>query len=133
MGAIDAKRALALIGVPFRAQGRDRDGLDCVGLCLVAYRLPTDRVRADYRLRGEFRAEVEAFLARHFRRIGNGRQRPGDLMLIEVRADQLHLAVRTERGFVHADAGLRRVVEVPGDPQWPIIGSFRKVRQRARR
>jgi hypothetical protein len=29
---------------------------------------------------------------------------------------QLHLAILTGRGFIHADARLRRVVETPGRP-----------------
>ena len=28
-------------------------------------------------------------------------------------------------GFVHADAQLRRVVERPGEPPWPVIGIWR--------
>ena len=32
-------------------------------------------------------------------------------MLLAAASDQLHLAVRTAKGFVHADARLRRVVE----------------------
>lgn len=50
---------------------------------------------------------------------------PGDLLLITVARDQLHLAVKTEVGFVHADAGLGKVVEVPGDPPWPVTLAYR--------
>lgn len=42
---------------------------------------------------------------------------------------QLHLAVRTKQGFVHAHAGIRRVVETPGEPQWPLLGAYRKRRR----
>ena len=127
MAASDAARALALAGVPFRPQGRDpRSGLDCVGLCLAAYRIPAERVRRDYPLRGDFRGEVMASLAGWFRRIGKGRARAGDLLLLAVAANQLHLAVRTAEGFVHADARLRRVVHTPGDPDWPLIGVYRR-------
>src|SRR5262245_6525987 len=127
MAAIDAERALALAGVPFRPQGRDPgEGLDCVGLCLASYRLPPDLVRRDYRLRGDHRREILAVLDHWFRRIGAKRQRPGDLLLLAVTADQYHLAIRTDAGFVHADAGLRRVVETPGEPGWPMIGVFRR-------
>jgi cell wall-associated NlpC family hydrolase len=127
MAAIHAARALALAGVPFRAQGRDRErGLDCVGLSLVAYGIPTERVRRDYRLRGGHHREVMETLRVWFRRIGRQQAKAGDLMLLSVAADQLHLAIRTEGGFVHADAGLRRVVHTPGEPQWPLAGVYRR-------
>jgi hypothetical protein len=83
-------------------------------------------VRHDYRLRGDHRNEVAAGLVRFFRRIGIKQRRPGDLLLLAVAEDQLHLAVSTGAGFVHADARLRKVVETPGEPQWPLIGTYRR-------
>jgi hypothetical protein len=50
----------------------------------------------------------------------------GDVMLFEVASDQVHLAVRTDAGFVHAHAGIGRVVETPGIPQWPVISAYRR-------
>lgn len=126
MAARDARRALALAGVPFRPQGRDRSGMDCVGLCLATYRIPAEQVRRDYRIRGNHQREVMASLLKWFRRVGEREGRAGDLLLLAVATDQLHLAVRTADGFVHADAGLRRVVHTPGDPQWPVIEVYRR-------
>lgn len=129
MAAIHAERARALVGAPFRPQGRDTEqGLDCVGLCLLTYGLPTDFGRRNYRLRGDHRAELEAALAGHFRRIGPRARRPGDLLLLAVAAEQIHLAVLTNAGFVHADARLRRVVETPGEPDWPRLALYRRRR-----
>jgi hypothetical protein len=51
-------------------------------------------------------------------------------MLLASGEQQLHLAVRTERGFVHAHAGIRRVVETPGMPEWSLLGIYRKRRSR---
>jgi murein DD-endopeptidase / murein LD-carboxypeptidase len=127
MAAIDAKRALALLGVPFRPQGRDPAiGLDCAGLCLNAYSLPERLGRCDYRLRGHHATEVIAALAGRFGRISPRQKRPGDLLLLSVAEDQLHLAICTEQGFVHADARQRRVVHTPGEPDWAIIGVYRR-------
>jgi cell wall-associated NlpC family hydrolase len=126
MAAIHAKRARTLVGVPFRPQGRERNGMDCVGLCLAVYRLPASFARADYRLRGDHRTEIEAALLSKFRQMKRGRGRPGDLLLMQPGANQLHLGILTADGFVHADAGLRWVVETPGTPQWPVIGVFRR-------
>jgi lipoprotein Spr len=121
-----AERARALVGTPFRLQGRGREGLDCVGVAVATFGMPPDTVRRDYRLRGNHGAEVRASLARDFRRIPATQLRPGDLMLMRVSADQLHLGVRTSAGFVHAHAGLRRVVETPGMPEWPLRGAYRR-------
>ena len=49
----------------------------------------------------------------------------GDLLLLAPGPYQHHLAILTDRGFVHADAGLRRVVETPGWPAWPLVGAWR--------
>ena len=127
MAAIDARRALELVRTRFRPQGRAPEmGLDCVGMCLAAYHIPTEQVRRDYRLRGDHRDEVMTSLLCWFRRVGKKQARAGDLLLLAVAENQLHLAVRTADGFVHADAGLRRVVETPGTPPWPLIGVYRK-------
>ena len=130
MAAIDAKRARALVGVPFRTQGRDpKHGLDCVGLCLAAYQMPFVSVRADYRLRGNHLAEIKDMLSFEFRKVANSRARPGDLMIMQLAADQFHLGILTKHGIVHADARLRRVVETPGQMQWPTVATYRRRRR----
>lgn len=52
---------------------------------------------------------------------------PGDVMLMRTGPAQLHLAIRTRRGFVHADAALRRVVERRGAPEWEVLGLWRRL------
>jgi murein DD-endopeptidase / murein LD-carboxypeptidase len=124
-----AERARALVGTPFRLQGRSPYGLDCVGLAIETYGLPTGCIRRDYRIRGDHAGEAIDYLSRHFRSTPSTQLRPGDLMLLSVASDQLHFAVRTPDGFVHAHAGLRRVVETPGMPDWPIVASYRRRRR----
>lgn len=120
-------RARALSGSRFRPQGRDpRSGLDCVGLVLSTFAIPPDEVRRDYRLRGRHRAEVEKALGQRFRKVGRKQRRAGDVLLCAIAPDQLHLAISCGASFVHADARLRRIVETPGDPPWPVIGAFRR-------
>lgn len=126
MAKIDSDRAMALIGTPFRAQGRGAAGLDCVGLVLSACDLPQGLARDDYRLRGDHRNELMAALGARFRRVSRARRRVGDLLLMTVAEDQLHLGVLTPHGFVHADARLRSVVETPGLPRWPVIAIYRR-------
>lgn len=116
--------ARATIGARFRAQGRDPAlGLDCVGVVACALRSAgcDAALPRDYRLRS---AGVPSFAVPRALVAADG-TRAGDILLFRVSALQLHLAVRTETGVVHADASLRRVVERPGDPPWPVIAAWR--------
>lgn len=121
------RRARALVGTPFRPQGREPGtGLDCVGLVLSAFEISPDSVRRNYRLRGDHRPEINAGLMRQFRKVARNTSRPGDVLLCAICNDQLHLAISCGASFVHADARLRRIVETPGEPAWPIIGVYRQ-------
>jgi hypothetical protein len=66
-----------------------------------------------YPLRGWSRAQVEAGLvqAGFVPVVGDGRE--GDVVLIACPAGQFHLGLMGLDRFVHAHAGLRRVVETP--------------------
>ncbi|MBA2467042.1 MAG: C40 family peptidase [Sphingomonas sp.] len=127
-----ADRARALVGTPFRVQGREAaTGLDCAGLIIVTFGLPSAQFRRDYRLRGDHRLELARVIALHFRRMPRAQGRPGDLLMLSVARDQLHLAVQTDAGFVHADAGIGTVVETPGTPKWKTVAVYRRrARQR---
>lgn len=105
-----------MVGARFRLHGRDpASGLDCVGLAALAFGrdAPTG-----YALRGGDAEAVAASLDAMLVRADGAAA--GDLLLLRTGPGQLHLAIRTEGGFVHADAGLRRVVERPGAPPWPV-------------
>ncbi|MEC3949774.1 peptidoglycan endopeptidase [Sphingobium sp. HWE2-09] len=117
MSAVVA-RARALVGVPFRLHGRCMAGLDCVGVAAVAL----GRAAPDaYGLRSGDVGRAEAWLrAAGMRPVEIGR--PGDLALVRPGPLQLHLMIGTGDGFVHAHAGIGRVVETPGASPWPVIG-----------
>lgn len=111
------------MGTPFRLQGRTPgEGLDCVGVAAAAFAIAA--VPCGYALRGGDPAAVAAAVERAGLVRAAG-MRPGDLLLLRPGARQLHLAVLVPGGFVHADAGLGRVVETPGVPRWPLIGAWR--------
>ena len=126
MAKFHANQATALVGTPFRLQGRGPGGLDCIGLALRVFDLPDEHVRNDYRLRDRLDQRSEQMIRQFFLRVRTGSTKPGDLLLLAAPANQVHFAVKTARGFVHAHAGLRQVVETPGQPAWPIIGVFRR-------
>ena len=107
-----------MVGVTFRPQGYDpATGLDCVGLVWAAYAAAGRRLArpVGYPLRGWARAQVEAGLvhAGFVPVVGDGRK--GDVVLIAYPAGQFHLVILGSASFVHAHAGLRRVVETPLD------------------
>lgn len=120
MSAI-AAAAVAAVGTRFRLHGRGTDGLDCVGLVALALRAGgySGAVPSGYSLRGGDWGLLDRVLERV------AEAEPGDVLVMAVGPGQIHLGIRTAGGFVHADAGLRRVVERPGMPPWPLIGVWR--------
>lgn len=71
-------------------------------------------------------------MQRQFRAVPRRHARAGDVMVMRAGEAQQHLGIRTVNGFVHAHAGIGRVVETPGEPQWPVLRVYRK-RTRMRR
>jgi len=122
-----AARARALVGVRFRPQGRDPMlGLDCVGTAAAAAGVPPDRIRSGYAMRGGRLASIEHELCDlGCRPVHSGVAEAGDIVVCEAGPAQFHILVSTGSGFVHADAGLRMVVERPCPFPWPVAGVWR--------
>ncbi|MEO6041799.1 MAG: hypothetical protein ABIP41_07860 [Croceibacterium sp.] len=129
VGAALACAAEQFIGAPFRLHGRDpATGLDCVGVIAAALQaIGRDPVvPSGYALRqcdvgGHLHtAEHNAFAP------ASGSISPGDLLLVRPGPAQHHLLVAgSSGGFIHAHAGLRRVVHAPPPLQWPILRHWR--------
>ncbi len=115
--------ARACLGTRFRLHGRSQEGLDCVGLAAMAY--GKAGVPAGYALRGGDPEGVAAVIDCFGLVRVTDPPRPADLLLLRPGPHQLHLAILTDRGFIHADARLRRVVEAPGPLPWPVLGRWR--------
>lgn len=124
-----AQAALTLVGAPFRLHGRDpATGLDCIGVLAAALQgcgtvaiLPNA-----YGLRS-LRLPDLGDLAN---RLGFARSAPleqrGDVLFVRVCAVQLHLMIAVGEGeFVHAHAGLRRVVRSTRPKSWRIEQCWR--------
>jgi len=126
-------RARALIGIRFRPQGRSvDDGLDCIGVAMMATGIPKHRVRRDYCLHSNNAEEVNGeFDECGFIRIAPAGAAAGDVLLVRPTASALHVVILTGTGYLHADMRLRRTVEVPGDVPWPTVSAWRHPGQAA--
>ena len=123
--------AKTLIGARFRLHGRDPDtGIDCLGLigCTLAAVAPASRLPVGYGLRQRDWARLLPLAAE----LGledadpGGGSRPGDILLFEVGAWQVHLAIDDGEGaIIHAHAGLARVVHGRPDPSWMLSRRWR--------
>ena len=120
-GARLAHAAERLIGTPFRLHGRDPErGLDCIGLVIAALETVGRRVRVPlYRLRMREIGELVASASEAGLVEASGPIRPGDVLLVRPGPAQHHLAIAGRAGgFVHAHAGLGRVVITPAPLPW---------------
>ncbi len=132
-GADLAAAARSLVGAPFRLHGRDpATGLDCVGVVAAALALcgasPPDPRGYGLRNRDVTRWLDLAHLAGLT--LAEHDERPGDVVLVRPGPGQHHLMILVgSDGFVHAHAGLRRVVIQPGPLSWPVERRWRLAEQ----
>ncbi len=129
MSAALAAAAAALVGTPWRLHGRDpTTGLDCIGLLGAALAavgrpvvLPTGyplRLRAlDGWLPDPGKLGFVPAL---------GPDAAGDVVLLRLGPAQVHLAMAAPQGgWIHAHAGLRKVVCQDALPRGQILGRWR--------
>ena len=124
-----AEAALALVGTRFRLHGRDpATGLDCIGLLEAALAQIGRPVQLPqgYRLR---LANLDRWLPEPAT-LGfvacEGPPQSGDVLLLAPAPSQYHLAIALGANhFVHAHAGLRRVVSEPGCPAGAVLHHWR--------
>lgn len=130
--------ALALVGTRFRLHGRDAaGGLDCVGLAALALRragLRLGPVPDRYALRGGEEAVLRRWLA-EAGLLPVANWQTGDVLLSAMGRGQWHVMIggrgKGESGgesgnaVIHAHAGLRRVVMMPGAVPGVLAGCWR--------
>jgi cell wall-associated NlpC family hydrolase len=126
-----AAAAESLVGAPFRLHGRDPDfGLDCVGLVAAALERAGRPAMppCGYRLRQRAAGPLLRAAANSGLVPATGPIAPGDVCLVTPGPAQHHLLVASNcGGFVHAHAGLRRVVLSPAPHAWPFVRRWRLI------
>lgn len=124
-----ARAAEALVGAPFRLHGRDpATGLDCIGVlaaslaaCGVSAHLP-----GGYALRTRALPKLDEFVSGCGLLPVAGIALSGDVLLLRAGPLQFHLAIASSQArFVHAHAGLRRVIHSDLPLHWPVIAHWR--------
>jgi len=129
-GPAFAAAALALRGVRFRLNGRHAEsGLDCLGVvaaALAACGRPAVGLPRGYALRSSSYGDPARWAQACGFVAAAGPCRAGDVLLVACSKVQLHVLVALgDERFVHAHAGLRRVVVGPRDPAWAVVGHWR--------
>jgi len=121
--------AQGLVGTPFRLRGTDPNfGLDCLGVAINVLSAAGEAVKppGPYGLRN---SNIEPFvaLAKAANLVKVQRpHRPGDLLVTMPGPAQHHLMVCVgENRFVHAHAGLGRVVSWFGPVGSPVVAIWR--------
>jgi len=124
-----ARAAEALLGVRFRLLGRDwQTGLDCAGVVLASLAAVgrTAPRAAGYGLRNRDHAPYLALLEQAGFHPCLGPTHTGDVIQVHPGLGQLHLLIAAADGsFIHAHAGLGRVVRTPPPLTWPVAGCWR--------
>lgn len=132
-----ARSAASFLGVKFVLNGRDRTtGLDCVGLIAASMEQAgfSCWVPQGYRLRNSRAGHWFRFAQASGFDDANGKAMPGDIFLQSLGAGQHHLLLAyQEADFIHAHAGLKRVVRQRIDCSKNVIAHWRLLRPVSRR
>lgn len=104
-------------GTPYLHQGRNRLGVDCIGLLLV---VGWSLGLTEYDVKGYGRTPNAGFLEAECERLMQRTDNAltGDVYLMRFTRDPQHLAIATDRGLIHAWGGAGRVVETSLPLSW---------------
>ena len=119
------------LGTPFRHQAFQKGvGCDCSGLVRGTLEQVIGKWYEDawnYPHRPHAPALIE-LLNKYFTKIPISDMQPGDVLLFKIDGNPQHMAIKTDRGMIHAYArGPRKVEEVSFAPPWTerLMGVWR--------
>ena len=113
--ALIIETARGYLDTPYHHQGRVKAvGVDCLGLIICVGRdldfLHDEFDRQDY-THQPVAAVLLAGLRQHLVEVDLSDIRPGDILVLDVSGQPVHLGIRTDIGLLHAYAPAGRVVE----------------------
>lgn len=112
------------VGVKWRHQGRNKNGIDCVGLILVTawgvgLKMPDTIAYSRYYIP---QVMLDAFLSRDFKLIPKEEKQSGDVLLINIGRTPTHTAIyifeENKESIIHAYAPSRKTKE---ESLYPIL------------
>jgi|WetSurSiteA1Bulk_404760.scaffolds.fasta_scaffold00619_4 cell wall-associated NlpC family hydrolase len=114
------KEVRKYVGTPFLHQGRDKNGMDCIGIIVV----PLNEVgffkydNTNYKRYG-LGGEIIQILSKHCYEIDwpNEELKAGDILMFSRQKSQ-HLAIYTGSTIIHANNFVGKVVEHDLDEKW---------------
>lgn len=114
---IYVEEARKWLGVPFRHQGRSRNGVDCGGLLVcVAEALGKEIIHpATYSMSPDPKLIEEALLANCTK---VSERQPGDVLWFSFAGEPRHVGLASDIGVIHAWAKPNKVVEHRLDDVW---------------
>lgn len=113
------KEARKYINTPFKHQGRNKNGMDCIGIVVVPLREIGffDYENKNYRRYG-LGGEIIEILTKYCYEIPKSASlEPGDILMFSKGKSQ-HLAVYTGSGIIHANNSIGKVTEHGLDEYW---------------
>lgn len=118
------EKAREAVGIPFKHQGRDSTGLDCVGLLVfISKSLGTEHHDvASYSRRpsnGKLEEAFEEAIAKNIIvRVPVESMQPGDFIMMRISRDPQHLGVYTGNSLIHSYESIGKVCEHIIDDKW---------------
>jgi cell wall-associated NlpC family hydrolase len=107
------EEARKYINTPFRHQGRDKNGLDCIGIIVVPLinlkMIDKSEDSTKYKRYG-LSKNLISILLKYCEIVEKINLRPGDIILFSKQNSQ-HLAIYTGTGIIHANNLVGKVVE----------------------
>lgn len=111
--------ARAVIGVPFRHQGRSLSGLDCAGLIVhVARSFGLECIDGEAYSRHPSGGMLEATLDSQPCLVRVSEKQPGDVLLMRFAKDPQHLGIFTGDTLIHSYEKVGKVCEHRIDEAW---------------
>ena len=119
------------IGIPYKANGRDKDGLDCWGLVRLIYKeqYNTDLPSFSTEYHIDDNARIKELITQYREGwVQKEKVQEGDLVLFRVLGEETHVGVAvSETHFIHVREGKDTAIESFSNLKWAkrVVGFFR--------